>query len=40
MAVKEALQAIPEPHHNTHYLDSYTYTDDADGEEHMYYITK
>lgn len=40
MAVREALQAIPEPHHITHYLESYRHTDVTDGMEYMYYITR
>ena len=42
LAVKEALQTIPDPHHITHYLESYRHTAHTDGNQTdcMYFITK
>ncbi|KAL3134931.1 hypothetical protein ABBQ32_007893 [Trebouxia sp. C0010 RCD-2024] len=40
LAVQQALQDIPPPHHITHYLDCCRHTDPMSGPEHMYYITK
>lgn len=40
MAVKEALQGVPEPHHITNFLECHRHTDETHGLEYMYYITK
>lgn len=42
VAVKAALQTLPESHHITHYLDCYRYTAHIDGNQtdYMHYITK
>ena len=43
VAVKEALQAMPEPHYITHYLECYRHTDattNALPMDCMYFITQ
>ncbi|KAL3146806.1 Chk1 protein kinase [Trebouxia sp. C0009 RCD-2024] len=40
MAVQQALQLTPLPHHITHYLDSFRHTDPTYGLDCMYFVTK